>query len=484
MDDNNKKSLKDEKGKDLSSQLDKFLGALNFSRKEISRKKTVEEDAHFEMTEAQETFLQSEIEEREEERENIEMDLKFRGPEEEQIDFIAQLREESEKNSDKEAGELDGLFSIHEDLNKATQPPSFSETSVSKEEEQTEVPMMIGFDEEVDIDQIKTSLEEFSNGRENVELHQVEENIEANWDSFQTLEAVESPQESDPVPEQSKAQLTNEDIEVRNGIVIDQEEAEDAAEERAEEDAVKIREEDGAEPENHQEKLAEQEDEFAEQYEMQEQEGQMDENRIRREGYRSLDQHIKKEMGADIEKLKMSGYKPQGFVFDEGVNSKTVPEVAKILEITSDGRIDFDKIVGGNRLLKIDSIYHFHHLIKQMRDTVFMIELYSRTMPPNIPNEVKRESVLNIIKASSIQIEDLLQDAYQRIDVLNEVLEDVAQKVEELDKQNADEIERLEEQIQELKLKIQRRSNFKQSQNAMIGYEIQRIVNIIEFIES
>lgn len=191
---------------------------------------------------------------------------------------------------------------------------------------------------------------------------------------------------------------------------------------------------------------------------------------------------IDRALEEDIEKLKRSGYKPQGFVFEEGVNSKTVPEVPDAMIVTEDGNIDYDKIVGENRIVNIESIYDKSRLIKQMSETVFMIELYNKTLPANLPIDVKRESVLNIVKASSIQIEELLADAYQRIDVLNEVLEDIALKSDELDKENRDEIEALEEKIQELKTRIQKRASYKQSQNAMIGYEIQRIVNIVEFI--
>ncbi len=165
---------------------------------------------------------------------------------------------------------------------------------------------------------------------------------------------------------------------------------------------------------------------------------------------------------------------------EEAFVEESIDSNNHVLEVN---KIDYNNVVSSNELMNIDSIYSCHDLIKQMSDTVFMIEVYAKTLPDNLPKDVKRQSVLNIIKASNIEIDSLLSDAYKRIDVLNEVLEDVAQKCEELDDSNNQEIKDLEQKIQDLKLKIQARVQYKQSQNAMIGYEIQRIVNIVEFIE-
>lgn len=149
---------------------------------------------------------------------------------------------------------------------------------------------------------------------------------------------------------------------------------------------------------------------------------------------------------------------------------------------TEDGNIDYDKVVGDTKLMTIDSIYSCKNLPKNMNESVFMIELYSKTLPENLPIEVKRQSVLNILKVGSLDVENLLQDAYNRIDLLNEVMEDVAQKTEEMNETNIEEIAELNRQIEALKDRMAKRAKYQQKQNTSIGYEIQRIINIVEFI--
>lgn len=147
-----------------------------------------------------------------------------------------------------------------------------------------------------------------------------------------------------------------------------------------------------------------------------------------------------------------------------------------------EGGIDYDKLVGETKLMTIDSIYSCKHLPKNLNESVFMIELYAKTLPENLPIEVKRQSVLNILKVGSLDVDDLLQDAYNRIDLLNEVLEDVAQKTEEMNETNIAEIAELNQKIAELNQTMAKRAKYQQKQNTSIGYEIQRIINIVEFI--
>lgn len=136
-----------------------------------------------------------------------------------------------------------------------------------------------------------------------------------------------------------------------------------------------------------------------------------------------------------------------------------------------------------NKLLSIEDIYRKATLIQEIKSTVFMVDVYAKALPENLPMDIKRESVLNIMRASEIQVDDLLSDAYKRIDALNNVLESVVQSSEELKAKNTSTIRDLEKRIEELKRTMIEREKFQETQNTMIEYEIQRIINIVDFVK-
>lgn len=136
-----------------------------------------------------------------------------------------------------------------------------------------------------------------------------------------------------------------------------------------------------------------------------------------------------------------------------------------------------------NKLLSIEDIYRKANLINDVKSTVFMVDVYAKALPENLPLDVKRDSVLNIMKASELRVDDLLSDAYKRIDALNNILENVVQTTEELKTKNTATIRDLEKRIDELKRNIVEREKFQETQNTMIEYEIQRIINIVDFVK-
>lgn len=136
-----------------------------------------------------------------------------------------------------------------------------------------------------------------------------------------------------------------------------------------------------------------------------------------------------------------------------------------------------------NKLLSIEDIYRKANLIMDVKSTVFMVDVYAKALPENLPLDVKRDSVLNIMKASDLRVDDLLSDAYKRIDALNNILENVVQTTEELKTKNTATIRDLEKRIDELKRNIVEREKFQETQNTMIEYEIQRIINIVDFVK-
>lgn len=136
-----------------------------------------------------------------------------------------------------------------------------------------------------------------------------------------------------------------------------------------------------------------------------------------------------------------------------------------------------------NKFLSIEDIYRKASLNQDIKKTVFMVDVYTKALPENLPLDIKRESVINIMKASDLEIDDFLSDAYKRIDALNNVLESVVQTTDELKLKNENSIRDLEKRIEELKNNIKERLSFQETQNTTIEYEIQRIINIVDFVK-
>lgn len=145
-----------------------------------------------------------------------------------------------------------------------------------------------------------------------------------------------------------------------------------------------------------------------------------------------------------------------------------------------------DLIIGAyekNKMLTIDEIYRNAHLESEVKKTIFMTDVYLKAIPENLPIDIKRETVLNIMNVSSISLDDLLNDAYKRIDSLNTVLEETVSTTQDVFSRNEATIRELEKRIEDLKEINKNRKKFQEDQNTMIEYEIQKIINLVEFVK-
>lgn len=136
-----------------------------------------------------------------------------------------------------------------------------------------------------------------------------------------------------------------------------------------------------------------------------------------------------------------------------------------------------------NKMLSIEDIYRNARLSGDTRKSIFIADTFLKTLPENLPVDIKRTSLLNILGVSSISIEELLTDAFQRIDSLNTVLENTVNVSEDIVKKNESAIKELENRIEELKNITEIRNKFQDDQNTLIEYEIQKIINIVDFIK-
>ena len=145
-----------------------------------------------------------------------------------------------------------------------------------------------------------------------------------------------------------------------------------------------------------------------------------------------------------------------------------------------------DLIIGAyekNKMMTIEEIYRNAHLESEVKKTIFMTDVYLKAIPENLPIDIKRETVLNIMNVSNISLDELLNDAYRRIDSLNTVLEETVSTTQDVFNRNEATIRELEKRIEDLKEINKNRKKFQEDQNTMIEYEIQKIINLVEFVK-
>lgn len=136
-----------------------------------------------------------------------------------------------------------------------------------------------------------------------------------------------------------------------------------------------------------------------------------------------------------------------------------------------------------NKMLTIDEIYRNSQLETDLKKSIFMADVYLKAIPENLPMDLKRETVLNIMNVSNISLDELLNDAYKRIDSLNTVLEETVSTTQEIFNRNDATISELEKRIEDLKEINKNRKKFQEDQNTLIEYEIQKIINLVEFVK-
>lgn len=161
-------------------------------------------------------------------------------------------------------------------------------------------------------------------------------------------------------------------------------------------------------------------------------------------------------------------------------------DIEKMNDIPKDIGDKLDLLINAyekNKMLTIDEIYRNAHLETELKKSIFMADVYIKAIPENLPMDIKRETVLNIMSVSNISLDELLNDAYKRIDSLNTILEETVSTTQEIFNRNDATIRELEKRIEDLKEINKGRKKFQEDQNTLIEYEIQKIINLVEFIK-
>jgi len=186
-----------------------------------------------------------------------------------------------------------------------------------------------------------------------------------------------------------------------------------------------------------------------------------------------------------------------GKIDDEAMNNSTVQEDSSVyekeIEEASDYQLENKELQNNNAAVqkkKIESnmtiteIYSNYNLENSNINTVFMLGNFINALPENLPHEIKKKTVMNIISASNTDLSKLMTDGEKRLTVLKQFSDNFYSTIEADISSFNSEIKKLSELIDNYKEQIGIRTNMLEEQNHVIKYEAQKINSIMDFFSN
>ena len=149
--------------------------------------------------------------------------------------------------------------------------------------------------------------------------------------------------------------------------------------------------------------------------------------------------------------------------------------IIKANSSTMDTHIEYEKNI------MIDEIYSSYGIKNSNINTVFMLQNLINALPQNLPKDVVKQSVINIINASNIDLNELLSDGEQRLEVLVKVMNDFNNQTNKRIAEYKEEIAKLSSLINACQEQIKNKESMLEEQICLIKYEVQKIDDIIDF---
>jgi hypothetical protein len=152
-------------------------------------------------------------------------------------------------------------------------------------------------------------------------------------------------------------------------------------------------------------------------------------------------------------------------------------------DLVDDMRDAVHKEVKSQKNMSVNEIYSMNGLENSNINTVFMLGNFINALPENLPYDVKKCSVMNIVEASNTDLSKLLSDGKKRIHALRQFEADYHCSTSNAIKEYQLEIKRLKELISNYEEQIRIKEIMLDEQNHIIRYETQKISGIINFFE-
>ena len=164
---------------------------------------------------------------------------------------------------------------------------------------------------------------------------------------------------------------------------------------------------------------------------------------------------------------------------NETVRGTEEMEIKNTIDTIEDPRA----IIKSKKLMKIDEIYKQYNIDTQGINSFYIVESFQKALPDYLPSDVKRQSILNILTSSNVKVESLLEDGKDKLNCLNEFSSNFNNDADELFNKFEEEIKKLNEKISNYKEAIENMKKLQNEQQYSIKYEIEKINNILGFIE-
>ncbi|MFA9422607.1 MAG: hypothetical protein ACERLG_03455 [Sedimentibacter sp.] len=184
----------------------------------------------------------------------------------------------------------------------------------------------------------------------------------------------------------------------------------------------------------------------------------------------------KNEVVVEEQNLKTEVHKTQ---ITEAVKKNIQTEVKGTVVIDDSNPI---AMIKKKKLLKIDEIYKNFDISTDGINSLSIVESFQKALPDYLPTDVKRQSILNIIASSNVQVENLLRDGNDKLRCLNDFSEAFNNESNEVISGFETEIEKLTEKINSYKTAIDNMKKLHTEQDFTVKYEIEKINNILQFI--
>jgi len=139
-------------------------------------------------------------------------------------------------------------------------------------------------------------------------------------------------------------------------------------------------------------------------------------------------------------------------------------------------------LVKKKRLLNVEEIYKNYDIDSQGINSLSIVESFQRALPDYLPTDVKRQSILNIIASSNVQVENLVSDGNDKLKCLKDFSQLFSNESNDIILKFENDIKKLDEKINSFKKAIEEMKKLQNEQDFSVKYEIEKINTILQFI--